>query len=110
MTRPSRPGGLNPANSRLVSLQTKIARLSQRLRPYAWLWPPVAFSAGVASFFLVDRQQWLGVDATHKSLVQGNHCRLAVAKDFTGASPIRGIRTGGGQETLDVQVTIERVG
>lgn len=57
-----------------------------------------------------DRQQWLGVDATHKSLVQGNHCRLAVAKDFTGASPIRGIRTGGGQESLDVQVTIERVG
>ena len=57
-----------------------------------------------------NRQQWLGVDATHKSLVQGNHCRLAVAKDFTGASPIRGIRTGGGQESLDVQVTIERVG
>lgn len=56
-----------------------------------------------------QRQQWLGVDATHKSLVQGNHCRLAVAKDFTGASPIRGIRTGGGQESLDVQVTIERV-
>jgi hypothetical protein len=49
------------------------------------------------------------VDATHKSLVQGNHCRLAVAKDFTGASPIRGVRTGGGQESLDVQVTIERV-
>jgi transglutaminase-like putative cysteine protease len=57
-----------------------------------------------------NRQQWLGVDATHKSLVQGNHCRLAVAKDFTGASPIRGIRTGGGQESMQVQVMIERVG
>ena len=55
------------------------------------------------------RQQWLGVDATHKTLVQGNHCRLAVAKDFTGASPVRGVRTGGGQESLNVQVTIEKV-
>jgi len=34
---------------------------------------------------------------------------LAVAKDFTGASPVRGIRTGGGQESLDVQVVIERL-
>ncbi|WP_192034661.1 DUF5924 family protein [Halomonas sp. YLGW01] len=49
-----------PASSRLVNIQARIAGLSQRLRPYAWLWPPVAFSAGVASFFLVDRQQWLG--------------------------------------------------
>jgi len=56
-----------------------------------------------------NRQQWLGVDATHKALVDGNHCRLAVAKDFIGASPVRGIRTGGGKESLEVQVTIQRV-
>ena len=56
-----------------------------------------------------DRGQWLGVDATHKALVRGNHCRLAVGKDFTGASPVRGIRTGGGQESLEVSVTIQRV-
>lgn len=56
-----------------------------------------------------NRQQWLGVDATHKALVDGNHCRLAVAKDFIGASPVRGIRTGGGKESLEVQVTIHRV-
>ncbi len=30
------------------------------MRPYAWLWPPIAFCAGLASFFLVDRQQSLG--------------------------------------------------
>lgn len=57
-----------------------------------------------------NRQQWLGVDATHTALVHANHCRLAVAKDFTGASPVRGIRTGGGKESLNVQVMIERVG
>ena len=56
-----------------------------------------------------QRQQWLGVDATHKALVAGNHCRLAVAKDFIGASPVRGIRTGGGKESLEVRVSIQRV-
>lgn len=35
-------------------------RWVQRLRPYAWLWPPTAFLSGVLSFFLVDRQQTLG--------------------------------------------------
>lgn len=31
-----------------------------RLRPWRWLWPPMALAAGLASFFLVERQQWLG--------------------------------------------------
>jgi transglutaminase-like putative cysteine protease len=53
--------------------------------------------------------QWLAVDATHKSLVEGNHCRIAVANDYTGASPVKGIRTGGGQETLAVEVNIQRI-
>ncbi|GGY10863.1 membrane protein [Litchfieldella qijiaojingensis] len=42
------------------ALQRLAERLISRIRPYMWVWPPVAFSAGVASFFLVDRQQWLG--------------------------------------------------
>ncbi|MFC3282478.1 DUF5924 family protein [Litchfieldella rifensis] len=44
----------------LEALQHVIERLVERLRPYIWIWPPVAFCTGVASFFLVDRQQWLG--------------------------------------------------
>lgn len=60
--------------------------------------------------FDTQREQWLGVDATHKALVQGNHCRLAVAKDYTGASPVRGVRTGGGKESMEVKVSIERLG
>jgi transglutaminase-like putative cysteine protease len=55
-----------------------------------------------------NRQQWLGVDATHKTLVQENHCRVAVAKDFSGASPVRGIRSGGGLESLEVKVLIQQ--
>ena len=48
------------AASRLLSLQRFAERWVKRLRPYAWLWPPLAFLAGTASFFLVERQQWLG--------------------------------------------------
>ncbi|WP_136249134.1 DUF5924 family protein [Halomonas borealis] len=46
--------------SRLESWQRRLTRLAERARPWHWLWPPVAFLAGMASFFLVERQQWLG--------------------------------------------------
>ncbi|WP_404474159.1 DUF2914 domain-containing protein [Vreelandella venusta] len=46
--------------SRITSLQNRVERLVERLKPWSWLWPPMAFAAGLGSFFLVDRQQWLG--------------------------------------------------
>lgn len=46
--------------SRLLSMHRLAERWVRRLRPYAWLWPPMAFLSGVLSFFLVDRQQTLG--------------------------------------------------
>ncbi|QJQ93984.1 MULTISPECIES: DUF5924 family protein [Halomonadaceae] len=46
--------------SRMQRWQGYLQTLLMRARPYLWLWPPLAFAAGVASFFLVDRQQWLG--------------------------------------------------
>ncbi|MFO8044491.1 MAG: DUF5924 family protein [Halomonas sp.] len=49
-----------PAATRLGQLQVRIEALIERLRPWRWLWPPVAFGAGLGSFFLVERQQWLG--------------------------------------------------
>jgi len=50
---------LNPARTRAV--QAWVERLVERLKPWSWLWPPMAFAAGLGSFFLVNRQQWLGV-------------------------------------------------
>lgn len=47
--------------SRITSLQNRVERLVERFKPWSWLWPPMAFAAGLGSFFLVDRQQWLGV-------------------------------------------------
>ena len=49
-----------PEANRLSQLQAHIEALVERLRPWRWLWPPVAFGAGLGSFFLVERQQWLG--------------------------------------------------
>ncbi|MBP5982057.1 MAG: DUF2914 domain-containing protein [Halomonas sp.] len=46
--------------SRVNAIQQFVERLIERLKPWSWLWPPMAFAAGLGSFFLVDRQQWLG--------------------------------------------------
>ncbi|RUR29956.1 DUF2914 domain-containing protein [Vreelandella andesensis] len=46
--------------TRITALQTRAERTVERLKPWSWLWPPIAFGAGLGSFFLVDRQQWLG--------------------------------------------------
>ncbi|WP_043532473.1 DUF5924 family protein [Litchfieldella xinjiangensis] len=46
--------------ARFQAITGTAERLVKRLRPFLWLWPPIAFGAGVASFFLVERQQWLG--------------------------------------------------
>ncbi|MBZ9568766.1 DUF5924 family protein [Modicisalibacter tunisiensis] len=48
------------APSRLLRLHQFTEQAVQHLRPYAWLWPPVAFLIGALSFLLVDRQQSLG--------------------------------------------------
>ena len=45
---------------RIARLQAFAESLVARLKPWSWLWPPIAFGAGLGSFFLVERQQWLG--------------------------------------------------
>ncbi len=49
---------------------------------------------------------WVSVDVTHGLLVAGRHCVLAVGRDFDSASPVRGARTGGGGESLQVTVSV----
>ena len=45
---------------RVALLQQHIERLVALAKPWTWMWPPVAFAAGLGSLFLIDRQQWLG--------------------------------------------------
>jgi transglutaminase-like putative cysteine protease len=53
-----------------------------------------------------DEGTWLGIDVTHASWVGAQHCRLAVGRDYLDAAPVRGVRRGGGHETLEVNVLV----
>ena len=34
------------------------------------------------------------------------YCRLAIGRDYDSAAPVRGVRQGGGQESMSVEVQI----
>lgn len=53
-----------------------------------------------------DYSGWVSIDVTHARLMTDAYCRLAVGRDYEGAAPIRGVRRGGGAESLSVQVQI----
>jgi len=59
-----------------------------------------------ADAWLGPERGWLGIDVTNRTLVTGNHCRLAVGRDYLEACPVRGVRRGGGQEAMRVEVSI----
>ena len=49
---------------------------------------------------------WLSIDVTHAKFANDAHCRLAIARDYDSAAPVRGVRHGGGEESLDVRVNV----
>jgi transglutaminase-like putative cysteine protease len=49
---------------------------------------------------------WLGVDPTNNCLVNETHVRLAVGKNFTDCSPVKGTYRGTSNHTLDVTVSV----
>ena len=51
---------------------------------------------------------WFSVDITHGTAAGERHCRLAVGRDYLDAGPIRGVRHGGGDEALRVEVNVSR--
>lgn len=50
---------------------------------------------------------WVSIDVTHAQLQGDSLCRLAVGRDYESAAPVRGIRRGGGKESLDVDVSVQ---
>ena len=54
----------------------------------------------------VDREGWVSVDVTHRALARERYCRLAIGRDYLSAAPVRGVRTGGGEESLHVDVAV----
>lgn len=56
----------------------------------------------------VDFSGWVSIDVTHACLQNAGYCRLAVGRDYESAAPVRGVRRGGGDESLTVNVTLRR--
>ncbi len=56
----------------------------------------------------VDRRErrWLSVDITHDGLMDARHVRLAVGPDYAACAPVRGVREGGGEESMRVNVQV----
>jgi transglutaminase-like putative cysteine protease len=54
----------------------------------------------------LDGRGWVSVDVTHAAFASEIYCRLAVARDYEAAAPVRGRRIGGLEERLDVSVTV----
>ncbi len=50
---------------------------------------------------------WTSVDITNRQFASDCHCRLAVARDYDSASPVRGVRNGGGEESMTVSVQVQ---
>ncbi|MEY3970806.1 MAG: hypothetical protein RLZZ80_504 [Pseudomonadota bacterium] len=49
---------------------------------------------------------WLSVDITHRCFTADRWLRLAVGQDYEAVSPVRGVRQGGGAETMRVAVSV----
>lgn len=51
---------------------------------------------------------WVSIDVTNQQYASDHHCRLAVARDYESASPVRGVRNGGGEERMQVDVWVQQ--
>jgi transglutaminase-like putative cysteine protease len=57
---------------------------------------------------LVPDLGWVAFDPCFDVSPSDNYIRVATGLDYLGAAPIRGSRTGGGTETLDVKLRVEQ--
>jgi transglutaminase-like putative cysteine protease len=53
----------------------------------------------------VDSLGWVGFDPTNRACPGESYIRTAVGLDYAEASPVRGVRAGGGVETMSVNVS-----
>ena len=65
-----------------------------------------AASHAWADVWLGPEHGWLSLDVTHAERAGARHCRLAVGRDYLDAAPVRGVRRGGGYESMAVTVRV----
>lgn len=59
-----------------------------------------------ADVWLGAERGWFSLDVTHASAAGPKYCRLAVGRDYLDAGPVRGVRRGGGNEAMHVEVEV----
>jgi transglutaminase-like putative cysteine protease len=55
-------------------------------------------------------RRWISLDVTHRCPTDERHVRLAAATDYAACLPIKGLRRGGGEERMVVDVRISAQG
>jgi transglutaminase-like putative cysteine protease len=60
--------------------------------------------------WLARHERWFAIDVTNGVPGGLQHCRLAVGRDYLDACPIRGVRRGGGAETMSAKVEVSSDG
>ena len=73
------------------------------LASHAWVDVCVGFDAGAG------RANWLSVDITQACVTTDQYVRLAVGTDYSTCAPSKGVRVGGGIESMSVDVAIAQV-
>jgi transglutaminase-like putative cysteine protease len=76
---------------------------------YAANEPELASHAWVDVCINTRVQRWLSVDVTHQCQADERHVRLAVGVDYAACAPMRGVRQGGGEESMKVSIGIKPV-
>jgi transglutaminase-like putative cysteine protease len=70
--------------------------------------PEVATHAWAEAW--IDPLGWIGFDVANEQPVGSSHLRLAIGRDYLEACPVRGVRFGGGIETLEIQLKLQIMG
>lgn len=76
---------------------------------YAANEPDLASHAWVDVCLDVAARRWVSIDVTHSCQIDERHVRLAMGTDYNACPPIKGVRQGGGEETMTVDITIKPV-
>jgi len=51
---------------------------------------------------------WLGIDPTNNCVANENHVRLAVGRNFSDCSPVKGVYKGPSNHKLEVAVSVDQ--
>ena len=76
---------------------------------YAANEPDLASHAWVDVCLDVATRRWVSIDVTHSCLIDQRHIRLAMGTDYNACPPAKGVRQGGGEESMTVVITIALV-